>query len=91
MQMNNTKISKKEIILGNWRSKIGYCFNYKDLEELEIIINYYEEVNKELHNKIDKAIEYIEETLDLKEEYTDEVECVVVDLFEILKGSGVNE
>lgn len=36
--------------------------------------------------RIDIAIEYINEILDLKEEYNEEVECVVVDLLEILKG-----
>ncbi len=35
---------------------------------------------------VNKAIEYIKETLELKEEYHGEVECVVNDLLDILKG-----
>ena len=53
--------------------------------ENEFIVAY-----KELKQRIDKAIEYCKEALDLKEEYNDEVECVVNDLLDILKG-GNNE
>ena len=42
------KSNMKEVILDNWKSKLGYLFNHKDLEELENIINYYEEENEKL-------------------------------------------
>ena len=44
--MNKEEIqtmTMKQCILDNWKSKIGYVFNHKDLEELEKIIEYYEE------------------------------------------------
>lgn len=70
---------------------------YDDDPLIDLVLHYKKEMellekeNKKLHNKIENAIEYIEDTLDLKEEYNDEVECVVIDILEILKGSDVDE
>lgn len=42
----------KDVILEKWKSKIGYSFNFKDLEELEIIINQFDNHIKYLENKL---------------------------------------
>ena len=41
-------LNMKDTILDKWKSKLSYPFNQKDLEELENIINYYEEENNQL-------------------------------------------
>lgn len=51
---NLINLDMKDVILDKWKSKKGYILNNKDLEELKNIIDYYEQENKELHNKIDK-------------------------------------
>ena len=40
---------------------------------------------RKLENVLDEIKKYINETLDLKEEYQEEVECVVNDISEIIK------
>ena len=66
----------KDVILEKWKSKIGYSFNFKDLEELEIIINQFDNHIKYLENKlqqkediINKAKEYIINNPLYEEEY----------------------
>ena len=41
-------LNMKDIILDKWKSKLSYPFRQTDLEELENIINYYEEENNQL-------------------------------------------
>ena len=41
-------LNMKDIILNKWKSKLSYPFRQTDLEELENIINYYEEENNQL-------------------------------------------
>ena len=50
----------RECILEVWKSKLSYPFNYKDLEEFEKIIDYYEEKNQELKKRLKQAEEVIE-------------------------------
>ena len=38
----------KECILETWKTKLSYPFNYKDLEELERIIDYYDGETQQL-------------------------------------------
>ena len=54
-------MNMKDVILENWKNKISYPFNHKDLEELEKIIDYYEGENKELRKQL-KISETNEET-----------------------------
>lgn len=35
----------KTEILKHWRGKIGYCFTFKDLDEIRQLIDYYEKEN----------------------------------------------
>lgn len=49
------EISRKSIFLSAWKSKIGYSLNYKDFDELETIIDYYETQLKKQKEVIDKA------------------------------------
>ena len=44
-------LNMKDTILDKWKSKLSYPFNQKDLEELENIINYYEEENNQLRKQ----------------------------------------
>lgn len=57
----------KDVILEKWKSKIGYSFNYKDLDELEVIISqfnnhieYLQQQSQQKEDIINKAKEYIE-------------------------------
>lgn len=52
-------LNMKDIILDKWKSKVGYLFNYKDLEELESIITYYEEENQQLKERINKIEKHV--------------------------------
>lgn len=88
----------KDVILEKWKSKIGYSFNYLDLDELEIIINQFENhityLEKQLQQRediINKAKEYISKHTQHDENgYV--VECLYVeeakDLLEILDNKG---
>ena len=53
------EITRKSIFLSAWKNKIGYSLNYKDFDELETIIDYYETQLKKQKEIIKKAIEYI--------------------------------
>lgn len=46
-------MNMKDVILENWKNKISFPFNYKDLEELEEMIDYYEGENKELKKQLE--------------------------------------
>lgn len=52
-------IDKKDIFMSGFKSKIGYSFTYKDLNEFETIIDFYEQQCKNQKEVIDKAIMYI--------------------------------
>ena len=47
--------------MSGFKSKIGYSFTYKDLNEFEAIIDFYEQQCKKQKEVIDKAIEYIKQ------------------------------
>ncbi len=49
----------KKMILSKWKGKITYPFNYKDFEELTELIELFENQNKDLQRRIDKAIGYM--------------------------------
>lgn len=53
-------IIEKELILESWKSKISYPLNYKDIEELKGILNYYEQQLKNKQEVINKIKEYSE-------------------------------
>lgn len=50
----------KKMILSKWKGKITYPFNYKDFEELTELIELFENQNKVLQQRIDKAIGFID-------------------------------
>lgn len=47
-------IDKKDIFMSGFKSKIGYSFTYKDLNEFEAIIDFYEQQCKKQQEVIDK-------------------------------------
>lgn len=53
------EITRKSIFLNAWKSKIGYSLNYKDFDELETIIDYYETQVKKQQEINKKAIKYM--------------------------------
>ena len=53
-------IDGKDIFMSGFKSKIGYSFTYKDLNEFEAIIDFYEQQCKKQKEAIDKAIDYVE-------------------------------
>jgi hypothetical protein len=48
-------IDRKDIFMSGFKSKIGYLFTYKDLNEFEAIIDFYEQQCKKQKEVIDKA------------------------------------
>lgn len=54
-------IDRKDIFMSGFKSKIGYSFTYKDLNEFEAIIDFYEQQCKKQKEVINKAICYIQE------------------------------
>ena len=54
-------IDRKDIFMSGFKSKIGYSFTYKDLNEFEAEIDFYEQQCKKQKEVIDKAIRYIQE------------------------------
>lgn len=53
-------IDRKDIFMSGFKSKIGYSFTYKDLNEFEAIIDFYEQQYKKQKEVIDKLEKYIE-------------------------------
>lgn len=47
-------MDRKDIFMSGFKSKIGYSFTYKDLNEFEAIINFYEQQCKKQKEVIDK-------------------------------------
>lgn len=84
----------KDVILEKWKSKIGYSFNFKDLEELEIIINQFDNHIKYLENKLQQKEDIINKAknliLPLKTEapYNAIAETFKKELLEILDNKG---
>lgn len=81
----------KDVILEKWKSKIGYSFNYKDLEELGIVINLFnnhiEYLQQQLQQKED-IINKLKEHLELKViRYSNETDYMLdeTDLKEIIQ------
>ena len=52
-------MDRKDIFMSGFKSKIGYSFTYKDLNEFETIIDFYEQQYKKQNEVIDKAIELL--------------------------------
>ena len=71
-------------ILKHWRGKIGYCFTFKDLDEIGQLIDYYEKENQKYKEVINKAInklgKYADEMANNANAY-----AICVDLLDILK------
>lgn len=80
-------MDRKDIFMSGFKSKIGYSFTYKDLNEFEAIINFYEQQCKKQKEVIDKVNEFIKELYD----NTDDTTCydidknIKVELLDILK------
>ena len=57
-----SNLTVKKVILDKWETKIGYMFDYKDLHELECVINQFENHITYLNDKnqqLKKQLEYI--------------------------------
>lgn len=86
-------LTMKKIILDNWRAKLGYLLNYKSLEELEAIIDYYEGYQNNLEKELDQQEQIIREAKELcreridfiNAEYDDSFECCVEELGNVLE------
>ena len=52
-------MNRKDIFMTGFKSKLGFSFTHKDMEEFETIIDFYEKENAQLKDKIDKTVEYI--------------------------------
>lgn len=78
-------IDKKDIFMSGFKSKIGYSFTYKDLNEFEAIIDFYENKSKSKKEVIDKAINW---TIKYQTEWCQEDEVIrdLKQLLDILNG-----
>lgn len=61
-------IDKKDIFMSGFKSKIGYSFTYKDLNEFEAIIDFYERQVKKI-----KQPQMFIDTQDIEERYAEEL------------------
>ena len=68
--MNKEEITRKSIFMTGFRSKLTYPFSLEDLEEVEAIIDYYEQKVNQLETNIDEAIEYIKHSWWLRTDQT---------------------
>lgn len=85
-------MDRKDIFMSGFKSKIGYSFTYKDLNEFEAIIDFYEQQCKKQKEINKRAIEYIKRKdicIDIRK--TDgSLECVSTnELLEILEDKEV--
>lgn len=78
------EISRKSIFLSAWKSKIGYSFTYKDLNEFETIIDFYEQQCKKQKEVIDKATEWVRDWTHGKNDWFEE-DSKPSELLDILK------
>ncbi len=62
-------LTVKTCILDNWKAKLSYPLNYKDLEELERIIDYYEEHQNNLIKQLDQQEQIIREAREYVEKF----------------------
>ena len=51
-------VNRKDIFMTGFKSKLGFSFTHKDMEEFETIIDFYEKENARLKDKL-KDIEKI--------------------------------
>lgn len=51
-------LNMKDCILEKWKGKLGYPLNQKDIEELEHIIDYYEQENQQLKEQLEVSKQY---------------------------------
>lgn len=56
-------MDRKNIFMSGFKSKIGYSFTYKDLNEFEAVINFYEQQVKKQKEVINNIIKYIKENM----------------------------
>ena len=52
-------VNRKDIFMTGFKSKLGFAFTRKDMEEFETIIDFYEKENARLKDKIEKVIDYV--------------------------------
>ncbi len=55
------EITRKNIFMQGMKNKLSYVFNYKDLGEVEKIIDFYEEQLKQKDEVIDEATEWLKD------------------------------
>lgn len=60
-------MDRKDIFMSGFKSKIGYSFTYKDLNEFEAIIDFYEQQCKKQKEVIEKIMYKIENYTTLNE------------------------
>ena len=70
------EFNMKKVILDTWKSKLNYPLNHNDIEELERIIDYYEEQIQELRNILDEIGLNPNEILYLQQENQKQKEAI---------------
>lgn len=63
--MNKEEITRKEMFIGKFRSKLTYVFNSADLEDVESIIDFYEQELNQLEWELDSRTNYYNDAKEL--------------------------
>ena len=71
-------MNRKDIFMTGFKSKLGFSFTRKDMEEFETIIDFYEKENARLKDKIEKAIELIKHIDKYEETLNDDTRVYMV-------------
>lgn len=64
-------MNRKDILMNGFKSKIGFSFSHKDMQEFETIIDFYEKENKQLQNNWNELMEDIPHILEMVEHNKD--------------------
>ena len=65
-------LNRKDIFMTGFKSKLGFAFTRKDMEEFETIIDFYEKENARLKDKFKDLEEWLESMVSMYEnEYKD--------------------
>lgn len=86
-------MNRKDIFMTGFKSKLGFSFTHKDMEEFETIIDFYEKENarlKDNYKQLEKFICYeqnrlLKATSHIYQDSFDKIKLVNSDIFEELK------
>lgn len=83
--MNKEEIIRKEMLIGKFRSKLTYIFTSTDLEDIENIIDFYEQKVNQLETDKTHLIEIISGLINyVKDTYNEDLTDKTAEVMEIV-------